>query len=185
MDFDCFIGVGGSSIVAAACACKFDSNKAKLLFASLYLSTSGYGWNEANMKKVMEEGLPLGNLESLKSILKLAFGEIKLKDVPLAIVAYNMTNRRIEMIRGSDMSVVDAIIISVSMPGYYFPTYYQGSQYIDSTPVNRFPIDIVPIEEEVYSIYIRSVSYTTIEEIISASTKPWQDIVADMVIDPN
>lgn len=184
-DYDYYIGSGGSAIIAAIKASKMEMNESKLLLTSLSIMSSGYGWNDATVKNVLNEGIPLSNISGVQAALKIAFGNKKLRDLPLGVVVYNMTSRKVELLRNNDIPVVDALTMAISMPGYYYPTYYKGHQYIDVTPINRYPIDVIPPEEEVYGIYVRSMSTSFLEEILSASTKPWQDIVPDLVIDIN
>lgn len=184
-NYDCYIGSGGSAIIAAIKACKMGINESKLLLTSLSIMTSGYGWNDTTIKNVLNEGIPSSNISSVQAAFKLAFGDKTLRDVPLGVVVYNMTTRKVELFRNSDISIVDALTIAISMPGFYYPTFFKGNQYIDVTPINRYPIDVIPSDEEVYGIYIRSMSTSFLEEIISASTKPWQDIIPDLVIDIN
>lgn len=182
-DFDSYIGCGGSSIIAAIKACKIPDEDVKLLFSNLRIISFEYKWNENTLKKIINSEFPSGKINTIKIILGRFFGKTNLKNVPLGVVVYNMTNRSVEMLRNCDLSVVDAIILSISLPGFLYPTYYNEKQYIDITPINRFPLDIISSEENVYSIYIRSSSQTYLEEILTASSKPWQEIEPNQVID--
>jgi predicted acylesterase/phospholipase RssA len=182
-DFDSYIGVGGSSVIASIKACKISEEDVQLLFSNLRIFSQNYEWDDNTVRNVLDSKLPLGNISALKIILERFFGKKNLKECPLGVVVYNMTTRSVEILRNIDLTVVDAIILSVSLPGFLYPTYFLGNQYIDITPINRFPIDIIPSEEEVYSIYVRSVSHTFMEEILTSASKPWQDIEPDQVID--
>lgn len=184
-EYNYYIGSGGSSIIAAIKASNMGLNESKILLSSLSIICSGYGWNDATVKNVLNEGIPINNISGVQAALKIAFGNKTLRDIPLGVVVYNMNTRKVELLRNSDLLVVEALTMAISMPGYYYPTYYKGHQYIDVTPINRYPIDVIPVEEEVHGIYIRSMSTSFLEEIISASTKPWQDIIPDFVIDIN
>lgn len=181
--FDSYIGVGGSTIIAALLACKMDPDVSKYLLKSLRLVANEYGWNEKNCNAMLQSPLPRGNGIIYKKVLGKVFGDRLLSSVPLGVIAYNVTRRRVELLRGKNLTIVEAIMIATSLPGYFYPTYYEKEQYIDCTPVNRFPIDIVPADEDVFSIYVRSSSSTFAEEVLSAASKPWQDIVPSMVID--
>lgn len=181
-----YIGTGGSAVICAIVACKLKQEDIKLLLTGLRTVANEYGWDTRNVRDILNnEGLPRGNIHQLRIVLKQAFGDIKLKDVPLGVVVYNMTKRKVELMRDIDLRVVDALVMAVSMPGFYYPTHYKGDQYIDVTPINRFPVDVVPTDEVLYSIYIRSCSNGFLEEILTGASKPWQDITPDYFIDPN
>lgn len=181
-DYSSYIGVGGSSVIAAVLACKLTKEETRILFSSLRLVANEYGWNEKACLSMFNDVLPRGNSEPYKQVLKRAFGIKKLSEVPLGVVAYSLSSRRFDLIRGENLTVVEAIIIATSLPGYFYPTYYNRQQYIDATPINRYPIDVIPEEEDVYGIYIQSSSKNFGEEILSAASKPWQQIIPSFTL---
>jgi hypothetical protein len=181
--FSGYVGVGGSSIVAAVKAVSMSEDNINLLFTGLRLFSSGYKWDEYSLLNLLNSELPTCNIRSYKTLLVTFFGNKKMSEVNLGVVAYNITKRKIELIRNCEMLVVDALLLATSMPSFMFPMSYESDQYIDVTPINRFPLDIMPLEEDVYSIYIRSSSETYVQELLTAASKPWQDIVPDMLVD--
>ena len=110
--FDSYVGVGGSSIIAAALACKIDKEDVILLLKSLQFITKEYGWNEKNCLALLQNTIPRGNTMLYQKILKKTFGDLNLVSVPLGVVAYNVTQRKVSLLRGVNLTVVEAIMIA-------------------------------------------------------------------------
>jgi len=50
-------------------------------------------------------------------------------------------------IKTPDVIVVDALLASMCIPGYFIPSIINGIMYVDGGLINNFPIDLIPIND--------------------------------------
>ena len=87
------------------------------------------------------------------NIKTLTFNELyKLTNKNLNLVCTNITTEKIELLNkdnNPNMLIIDAILITMTLPLYFEPYKYNNNLYIDCTISNNFPINYCNINETI------------------------------------
>lgn len=83
--------------------------------------------------------------------------------------ATNLNNCLLEefsYIKTPNIIIVDALLASMCIPGYFTPSIINGNMYVDGGLINNFPIDLVPINDLKYTFgFTFSEDHTNVENI--------------------
>lgn len=178
--------IGGSSIITAMLAMKIPFEKRFRASLKLLSLCQGYGWNELSVSKLLDIRLP-NNIYTIEPLLFDLFGDKTFEEtlVPLEVIVYNLTRSRFEIFSTSNtpkMIIRKALIIALSMPGYYNRTFFQGDEYIDASVIDRYPVRL--FNNPTKGIYIQSESVSYLDIVLNAINRPIYIQPNDVVVVP-
>jgi NTE family protein len=127
---DCIAGTSAGAIVAACYA--FDVPMEKVVE-----KIRGLGWY--TMSKLSFSGLGLFSHAALKKIIEEFFGNVKIENatIPLAIVATDLETGELVIFKKGPL--VNALVGSASIPGFFVPIDLDGRLLVDGGLVDNLP----------------------------------------------
>lgn len=178
--------IGGSSIITAMMAVRIPFEQRLKASLRLLNLCEGYGWNELSVSKLLDIRLP-NNIYAIEPLLIELFGNKTFTDThtPLALIVYNLTKSHFEVfstLTTPQMLIRKALIIALSMPGYYNRAFYKGDEYIDASVIDRYPVRIFSTPTR--GIYIQSESVSYLDVVLNAINRPTYIQTEDLIIAP-
>lgn len=185
---DEIISISGSSIMAMLLAMDFSLEERYKVSTFLKTFTQSYGWNEGVIDNLINN--PANVNSSVQPIIHMfntVFGDKRLGDVkiPVGIIVYNLTGTAFEILSSKytpNIKIVTALLMSISMPGYFCGTKYGGDDYIDASIINRYPTEM--LDSDTVGIYFQSESDSYVNLIFNAINRPRRLRDNDIVICP-
>lgn len=167
----------GSTILALSLAMNLSISDILYIYDFLLNHSKDFRWDRYNLKKLLEPNVNTA-LFSLRKILLAQFTEVTFQGLKekygneLVVITYNIAGNfeLFDIKRTPDMSVIDAMLLSMSLPGKYSVGLYNGGVYVDPTIVSRYPNHITSYN---VGIFIKKKYHNCIDAIINSANEQY------------
>jgi NTE family protein len=182
-----YIGASGTSILATLLAMNTDLNAIFYLYELLEKYTIDFSWDRKNIKRIIDGTISFDEL-SLRKTLSIYINDATFNDVygrygnNLEVVCYNLNRGAIMTFNRNDnpdMKIIDAIILSISLPGKSAISKYRNEIYLDATVASRYPNRYIKYD---LGIYLSKKYRSYVDAIFNVANEQYDITIKDVGI---